>query len=131
MGAHRFNVTKRGGCMSNELRITHWAQLVVELDEMLNNSLYMSVQSKEVKKGLYGGQAFLTSIYNKTWSSVDIGYPNTIAVMKGWGVEIDYNVDDPVGILKSMRLMLASIRLDMMAVVLAKDEVENSECSEN
>lgn len=101
--------------MQDAPRILHWAKLVNEIEEISNDSMTYIVQGDNIKNGLVNAKRVLTSIHATYWADKDIGYPNTVEIMRKWRSEA-YDIPEPIPMLRNMRIMVQSIRLDMEAV---------------
>ncbi len=113
--------------MKRELRINHWAALVVKVDQIDKNPMVPVIQSKEIQTGLITAKTMLTSIYNTVWGSKNIGYPNTVEIMESWkaapmGMALEE--DDVPGMLANIRLMIMSIDVDMAACEIAFEQAQ-------
>lgn len=115
--------------MKRELRINHWAALVVKVDQIDKNPMVPVIQSKEIQTGLITAKTMLTSIYNTVWGSKNIGYPNTVEIMESWRaapMDIALEEDDVPGMLANIRLMIMSIDVDMAACEIAFDQAQQA-----
>lgn len=113
--------------MKRELRINHWAALVIKVDQIDKNPLIPVIQTKEIQTGLITAKTMLTSIYNTVWADKNIGYPNTIVIMESWktapmGMALEE--DDVPGMLANIRLMIMSIDVDMAACEIAFEQTQ-------
>lgn len=102
-------------------RIHKWAKTVVRLDEMMKDPLFWVTQQKNHQESVAQVRYNLKLIFNICWKDVDIGYPNTTAIVNAWKIEGLDNTDRVVGnpsrYLDEVDVYLTCLELDMKAEI--------------
>jgi hypothetical protein len=110
-------------------RINHWARMVVEIDRISRDGGVFVAQTKKHCQSILDVRGRLLRIYLTHWDDKEIGYPNTIDILRRWDIEPSEHVEQSVKYLRDLVMYIKCIDLDMMAVNIAiEDNAESEKC---
>lgn len=98
---------------SEKPRILTWVKIVERLNNLLKQDLFWVGQASQTKNALCRAMEGLTGVYAQCWLGQDIGYPNTLEILKKWG-KIPLEISDPVRYLRELELSIAAVELDIL-----------------